>query len=67
MREEGGLTDRICYTFRVIIHLFMIAMTGYFIVMLTIFAFVRRRTSYAGQFTWVARLMSKAPYGSMFF
>jgi len=45
----------------------MIAMSIYFFVMLTIFGFIRKRTSYAGQYVWLAKLMGKMPYGSMFF
>ena len=48
-------------------HLFMIVVTIYFALMLLILIFMRRRTSYSGQYTWLARLISKAPYGSMMF
>lgn len=66
-RHEEGLTGRICYIFRIILHMSMILLTIYFFVMLTVFAYVRKRTSYAGQYTWLAKLMGKMPYGAMFF
>ena len=66
-RIEGGLDARICYIFRIVLHLFMIVTTVYFFLFGLIFMCIRRRTSYAGQYTWVAQTMSKFPYGSMFF
>jgi|Transcript_9214 uncharacterized membrane protein len=66
-RQDTGLDARICYIFRLILHTFMIVVTVYFFVTMFLFSVIRSRTSYAGQYVWIAKLISRMPYGAMFF
>ena len=48
MREESGFIGRWCWTFRVILHAFMIFVTIYMTMMLMVMYCLKRRMYYAG-------------------
>lgn len=67
MKPEGGMTDRICYVFRLILHLYMLCMTVYLIIVTIVMYYIRVRQSYPGESTWLAKKISAMPYGALFF
>ena len=67
LREERAFFSRMCYIMRLVLHIFMIIATVYFIFMISLFWLIRARTTYAGEHVWIAKKISKMPYGAIFF
>ena len=64
---EGGQTAKIVYMFRVILHLYMLLTTIYLICLMLMMYCLRQAGRYPGQYTWIAKKVSRMPYGPIFF
>ena len=55
------------YYFRVVLHIFCIATMLYIVIMMFVIYYMRHFQRYPGQFVWLAKKISKLPYGTLFF
>ena len=67
LKPEGGMSARICYVFRIVLHFYMCCTTIYLVLMALVAYCIRVRQAYPGENTWLARKISFWPYGSLFF
>lgn len=52
MKESGGLVGRMLYTFRVVFHIYMIAITVYLLSVTAYIVILRSSQKYPGQYVW---------------
>ena len=67
VKMEGGLQADIVYIFRILLHLFLLVVTVYLIVLSITMYTLRNIQRYPGQYIWIAKIVTKMPYGSLFF
>lgn len=53
--------------FRLVLHIFLIAATVYFLISFLIMSWILNHQRYPGQYTWIAQRLSRMPYGALFF